>query len=193
MKQQLLVEGKNDQHVVWAFCQKYQLSENFKVIDCEGIEKLLEQIPARLKQSGLQTLGIILDADSDLQSRYNALKGRLENMDNLPNTLPSTGLIIDHNSIRIGIWIMPNNQVNGILEDFIAFLIPNKDPLLPIAEEVLGRIEQDQLNPYTLAHHAKALIHTWLAWQKVTGSPMGQAITNRYLDTEIEQAQIFLN
>jgi hypothetical protein len=29
--QQLLVEGKNDQHVIWALCEQYQLPETFSV------------------------------------------------------------------------------------------------------------------------------------------------------------------
>ena len=30
---QLLVEGKNDRHVVWALCQKYQVPKTFSVED----------------------------------------------------------------------------------------------------------------------------------------------------------------
>ena len=30
--QQLLVEGKNDRHVIWALCEQYQLPETFSVL-----------------------------------------------------------------------------------------------------------------------------------------------------------------
>ena len=41
----LLVEGNDDQHVIWALCAQFKIIETFDVIDCEGIDKLLEQIP----------------------------------------------------------------------------------------------------------------------------------------------------
>lgn len=36
-RQKLLVEGNDDQHVVWALCEKYQITENFDVIDSRGV------------------------------------------------------------------------------------------------------------------------------------------------------------
>ena len=32
-------------------------------------------------------------------------------------------------------------------------------------------------------HKSKAFIHTWLAWQEDPGTPMGLAITKKYLST----------
>ena len=48
--QQLLVEGKNDQHVIWHLCQQYQLEETFSVVvpqeeGTEGVEALLNGLP----------------------------------------------------------------------------------------------------------------------------------------------------
>ena len=59
---QLLVEGKNDQHVVWALCQQYKVPKTFTVeipgdVD-GGIEELLAGIPLRLKSSNLAALEI---------------------------------------------------------------------------------------------------------------------------------------
>ncbi|MFH1466552.1 MAG: DUF3226 domain-containing protein [Pseudomonadota bacterium] len=31
-------------------------------------------------------------------------------------------------------------------------------------------------------HEPKAVLHTWLAWQEEPGTPMGLALTRRYLD-----------
>jgi hypothetical protein len=67
--QKLLVDGKNDQHVVWNLCKRLSLNQNFDVIDCENIDKLFTQIPPRFKQSGIKTIGIILDADENIDSR----------------------------------------------------------------------------------------------------------------------------
>lgn len=37
-KGQLVVEGSDDKHVVWAFCKKFHLPETFEVVDTEGYE-----------------------------------------------------------------------------------------------------------------------------------------------------------
>jgi hypothetical protein len=92
---------------------------------------------------------------------------------------------------RVGVWVMPNNQLPGMLEDFVALLMPEDDNLRPKAEEILREIEREGLNRYGDIHRAKALIHTWLAWQETPGMPMGQAITARVLRRESAIAKVF--
>lgn len=184
IKQQLLVEGKNDRHVIWALCKTHQVPEIFTVeLPTEtdgGINELLESIPVRLKTSRLQTLGIIVDADQNLQSRWEAVCYRLveAGYENLPKEPDIEGTIIaPFGKPKIGIWLMPDNQLSGMLENFVAHLMPDGDPLAAKAEVVLQEIELTNLNLYTITHRPKAYIHTWLAWQKTPGQPMGQAIT----------------
>jgi hypothetical protein len=138
----LLVEGNDDKHVIWALCEQFNINETFDVIDCEGIDKLLEQIPVRLKQSAVDTIGIIIDADSNLLLRWNSLKQLLRTQGfNIPEDLPENGLIVlVTGQISIGIWIMPDNNLNGMLEDFLSFLVPSNDSLLPIVKEHLNSI-----------------------------------------------------
>ncbi len=88
---------------------------------------------------------------------------------------------------------MPNNNDSGMLEDFIKFLIPDKDALLPIAESTLNSIESQFLNNYKSIHRTKALVHTWLAWQEDSGTPMGLSITKKYLDTSVKECSVFVN
>lgn len=182
----LLVEGNDDQHVIWALCEQFKINETFDVIDCEGIEKLFDQIPVRLKQSNIDTIGIIIDADSDLQLRWNNLKQLLNAQGFvLPEILPESGLILSElGRITIGVWIMPNNNLNGMLEDFINFLVPPDDALFPIINENLNEIERKQLNKYKLIHKSKAIVHSWLSVQEDPGTPMGLSITKRYLTTD---------
>ncbi len=71
-----------------------------------------------------------------------------------------------------------------MIEDFITFLIPVEDKLFPIVKSTLNAIEKDQLNKYALAHKPKALTHSCLAWQEDPGTPMGLAITKKFLNTE---------
>lgn len=182
----LLVEGNDDQHVIWALCEQFKINKTFDVIDCEGIEKLIDQIPVRFKQSNVDTIGVIIDADSDLLLRWNRLKQLFKAQGFvLPDDLPKNGLIIsDSGKITIGIWIMPDNNLDGMLEDFIAFLVPADDKLLPIIKENLDEIESKELNKYKPIHKSKAIIHSWLSVQETPGTPLGLSITKRYLSTD---------
>ena len=187
--QQLLVEGKNDRHVIWALCEQHQLPETFSVEVPmqevgQGIEVLLSEVPIRLRQENLRTLGIVVDADRDLSGRWQAVRDRLNasGYKDIPKSPSPEGWVDAPPDLpRVGVWLMPNNQLPGMLEDFVAHLLPPDDVLRPKAELILQDIEQGELNRYTLVHRPKALIHTWLAWQEAPGMPMGQAITAQVL------------
>jgi hypothetical protein len=200
--QQLLVEGKNDQHVIWALCEQYQIPETFTVElppdKTEGVESLLAALPVLLNEKKLKTLGIVVDADQDLAARWQSIRDRLIASDypkaDIPNSPLTEGWVYQPKDVylkRVGVWVMPNNQLPGMLEDFVALLMPADDSLRPKAEEILREIEGEGLNRYGEIHHAKALIHTWLAWQETPGMPMGQAITARVLQRESAIAQVF--
>jgi hypothetical protein len=194
-KKKLLVEGNDDQHVILSLCSKFNIDETFEIIDCKGIEKLFDQIPLRIKEPEIQTIGVIIDADSDIILRWSKLKQIFNQEDIiLPDSLPQHGLIfkVTH-SITIGIWIMPNNNLNGMLEDFISFLVPNDDQLMPLINENLNNIESKSLNKYKSIHKSKAIIHSWLAIQEDPGTPMGLSITKRYLTAEKEICLILVN
>jgi hypothetical protein len=200
--QQLLVEGKNDRHVIWALCQQYQLPETFSVEvpqeeGTEGVDALLNGLPERLKAENLRRLGIVVDADRNLSGRWQSLKDKLSSIGDrdIPQSPPPEGWVCapsDPYLPRVGVWLMPNNQLPGMLEDFVAYLIPPGDTLHPKAEAILQELEQAGLNRYSLIPHPKALIHTWLAWQEKPAMPMGQAITAQVLRCDCPIALIFI-
>ena len=193
ISQYLLVEGKDDQNVIWALCQKFRLTKNFAVEDSQGFEKMLPEISVRLKQSNIRTLGIVVDADTALESRWQSLQSEFAKSNIiLPNALPQDGFLKDYEEIRIGIWIMPNNQISGMIEDFIQFLIPKDDKLLPLVDKHLEEIEKLGLNKYKRIHKSKTRIHAWLALQEKY-TPMGQAITVNYLTTDEQNCKLFLD
>lgn len=198
---QLLVEGNDDFHVVHALFNKNGVPvdnrENpnrlFSVKDCKGIEPLLETFPILLKT--MERVGVIIDADTDIQNRWFQVSNILTTAGfDVPNTPSSDGIILQKENVRIGVWLMPNNLVNGMLEDFMSFLISDDDQLLSHAQRILNEIEALGSNKYNIIHRSKALIHTWLSWQEEPGSPLGQSITKRYLDIESSDiAEKFVN
>jgi hypothetical protein len=189
----LLVEGNDDQHVIWALCERHQIPANFDVIDCGGIDNLEKKIPIMFKVSGVEVVGIIIDADENLQLRWDALRSCLSAIGFVvPDTLPKAGLIVENALYRAGVWIMPDNNSNGMLEDFISFLVPRGDALLPVVQSTLSSIEARKLNKYALTHKSKAAIHTWLAWQEAPGTPIGLSITKKYLTVTDVACQAFV-
>jgi hypothetical protein len=113
----------------------------------------------------------------------------------IPESPPAEGWVYtlsDPFLPRVGVWLLPNNLRSGMLEDFVALLIPQHDELLLKAEAILQEIEEDCLNRYTPIHRPKALIHTWLAWQEKPGMPMGQAITAKVLSSDSAIALAFV-
>lgn len=205
-KRILLVEGPDDWNVVKNICSQLQLGiihewHHGKPASgtqhaTQGKEALLQSLPQHLKASDISSLGIILDADESLNNSWQSVRHTLirSGYADVPKQPFPDGTVLpaptEPTSLlpRVGIWIMPNNQISGTLEDFLSFLIPDGDALLPHAQDIISNLPEKR---FTDAHRPKALMHTWLAWQKEPGKPYGQAITTRYLDTSLPVAKTF--
>lgn len=205
----ILVEGRNDQYVIRELLGQHNIScvipdrgkitENDIIVQQAGnADKLLDRLRVILDDGDLELLGIVIDADTDLDARWNSLKGIIEDFggNDLPDSPSPKGVVTELNQIgrilRVGIWIMPDNQVPGILESFIRFLIPSNDNLWPRAKDCVASIPKQQHRFSELAL-PKAEIHTWLAWQEEPGQPLGIAITARYLDCNAPHAIAFID
>ncbi len=84
---------------------------------------------------------------------------------------------------------MPNNQISGILEDFLRFLVPQPNILFDHAKVSVASIPEGERRFKQLAE-PKAVIHTWLAWQEEPGFPFGTAITARFLDPDVPEVDV---
>ncbi len=196
-KRILLVEGLNDKHVIWALLQHHKVAETFKVEDISGIDRRIENARVRLKAlrtpDVLERLGIVLDADEDQPKRWRQLQTALRDTTGveLPTEPAREGTILSLGDGRtFGAWIMPDNHLPGKLEDFLSFLVPEGDKLMPAVDGFLGDLPSRADCPARFADkdHIKARIHAWLAIQEQPGRPMGQAITARYLDANAPMA-----
>ncbi len=208
-KRVLLVEGNDDEHVVRHLCKAHCIDVDFNIEPVkgdpeldggeqgEGIEYLLDQVPIRLKESEVERVAVLVDADTNAQSRWEQLRDRLRKAghENVPDKPAEEGTIMDltddSETVRLGVWIMPNNRLPGMLEDFAALLVPEDDKMMPHVERFLDGIpSEDRL--FTNAHLPKARIHSYLAVQKKPGQPLGVAVTARYLDAGRDVVQPFL-
>jgi hypothetical protein len=195
-RNRLLVEGSDDFNVCLHLFQCYKIRHpnQIGIIDKKGVQNLLQSLQAELLGSELENLGIMVDADYNLDDRWKSLRNKLIELgyNSMPSLPTPQGTIIEEDGRpKIGIWLMPNNQIPGMLEHFCSFLIPTNDTLWQIAENALQQvIRQDRRFPEQQS--IKALLHTWLAWQEEPGKPVGQAITKRFLDHRAQAAQLFI-
>lgn len=191
----LLVEGNDDLHVCASLFKRNEIPETFTLHDVGGVDRLLEMLPVQLKASGIERVGMVVDADLDATARWNRIRSVLisAGFSNIATTPNANGTVLEHTDMpRVGIWLMPDNRLPGMVEDFAAYLIPQNDLLSARANRVINEIPTQERR-FSIHHRAKAHIHTWLAWQADPGTPMGLAITKKYLDGTAASAGPFLN
>ena len=186
----LLVEGPNDKHVLYALLEHYKVPDGFEIRDKGGYENLRDTLEVELLGSGTRRIGILVDADENVVDRWNSVRNVLiqSTYQNVPLAPDPQGTIITQaNKPAVGVWIMPNNQLPGMLEDFVSLLVPDADVLWNRAVSAVEQIPTEE-RLFPVQHQTKAQIHTWLAWQAQPGLPMGLAITTRYLRAESPEA-----
>lgn len=198
-KKFLIVEGNDDVHVIANIWKNYvgDQAPIFYIDDSKGFDNVYGKLEAYClrKMPNIEAIGVVIDADADIYARWESIKYQLEKLNYaVPQNPVLGGAILEENgrSPRIGIWLMPDNNTSGMLEDFVRYLIPENDPLLTETDSVLAKIEDLVYHKYSSIHKAKARIHTWLAWQEDPGTPMGLAITKSYLTTQTELCQQFV-
>lgn len=192
----LLVEGADDREVIYQFCNHYAIDNRswFSVQAKDGIDNLIEALSIQVEPLGLKTLGIVVDADTNLQNRWQQIRGAVAEAGyDFPVVPDRAGTILessDPDRPRLGIWLMPNNQLTGTIEDFLLRLTQDQDTLLARARTAIDSIPATE-RLFKPSYHSKALIHTWLAWQPEPGTALGLAITRQYLDPSRNPAPEF--
>ena len=178
----LLVEGQDDKHVVQHLCVQCQPMPEFHIVEKGGVQELLDSIIQEARVSGREALGILLDVNDDSNARWNAVADRLRREDiKVPQSPEQTGTLIDgtNRTPRIGIWLMPDNETPGELEDFVAGMIPDDDPIWPRSKRYIDCIPEDDRR-FTEKKTQRARIHAWLATRE-DPRRMGTAIGARDL------------
>jgi hypothetical protein len=179
----LLVEGDNDCHVVMALCAAHKVPETFGIYQCGSDVGVLKRLNALIiRPNPPQTIGVMLDADSSINGRWDSIRGKLRHYSyKFPGTPNANGTIVGDTSgqPKLGFWLMPNNQDSGMLEDFCAELAEPSS--LAFARECVEAANVRNVATFKEVHRSKAIIHTYLAWQDEPGYPLGKSITKQSL------------
>ena len=198
MKKLLLVEGKDDQHVIYAIRDIYEIPKNtFTIEELGGVENVLKKTDSTLIDGSSDIcLGIVIDADEDLNARWQSVSSILEKAGykNLPKSPDYNGTIITQEFLpAFGVWIMPDNKIeSGYLETFLTYLVPENSKCWEYAQNSVAALQEKPFVRTNVDHTTKAEIHTFLAWQAEPGKLFGQSITAKYLQTDNPQCQQFV-
>ena len=191
----LLVEGVDDRHVVQHLSGKLALDLEFCYSESGGKDALLNAIPVVLKQAGRRAVGVLMDADNDIDARWEAVRGRLRGSTIALTSGPRPGGVFVpgdpelHLNPNFGVWLMPDNEQAGELEDFVIQLLPEGDPVWPLADRFINDIPQEH-REFQPQKENRAKLHAWLATRRKP-MKMGSAIGAGSLDATAPAAKEF--
>lgn len=184
----ILVEGKDDESVIYHLLTEQQ-RETVDIMSKDNDDQLLKSIFSELNVSQRDTLGVVMDGNNNYSGRWQAISQRFNEAGIKLADIPdpkgfisnetATFMEVNFRPIRIGVWIMPNNRSNGELEDFIAKMIPESDPVWPRSQNYIDDIPQKDRD-FKDKKVIRAKVHAWLATRE---EPilMGAAINAEYL------------
>ena len=198
----VLVEGKSERMVLPELCRLCGIDKRFEIRQENSLSELKRALKTYLKSTNtLRKLWIIIDADTDFEAAWQSVKDILLQSGkysfNRKMHLPKEGFIIepvDKEDLIVGIWIMPNNQDVGMLEDFMLRLIPDSDALLPIAHKDIEKLEKERVcfpGIFKSVHKSKAEIYTWLSWHDTPGESLSVAVQKRLFATDKALCRLF--
>ncbi len=204
----LLVEGSTERRVIPELVKaqgsswpKAEIGSHVPYIDDSGgVANILRAgtLSSEFKATGLERLGVIVDANGNPSGRWDAIRQRcgseLPDMADLPEQVPEDGFVQQReDGSWFGVWIMPDNRHQGALEEFLLGLVPDDDAeLMEYARQSVdgARERGASLRDVDVT---KSVVHTWLAWQENPGSQLHQAITRRLLDPQHPQSRPFIS
>ena len=197
----LLVEGEKDKRVFPYLMEangidwpKGNEPVDIKPLGSKAVRKA--DVTGELVATGLRIMGLILDADDDANATWDKVKGWLQALfPDMPENIPPSGFVSSTNAadLKLGVWIMPDNQSHGMLETFLMFLAPTPDDsLVKYAATARDQAKKKWKAPFKDAHADKAKIHTWLAWQDEPGPQLHEAVDRRVLDPTSPHSKPFV-
>lgn len=204
----LLVEGQADILFFEALLRRLEIldrigirppkSFGMRTDTVSHFPRLIDLLIKRMNTGQIHHLGIVADADyvsgGGFGNRWKQLTGCLKKHDyripENPPKLPCLGSVFGHSDLpAIGLWLMPNHKNDGMLEDMVHRTVKREDEqqeLLKTAETCVGKLPVQLFSTY---HHTKAVIYSWLAWQKRPGQTLDITVNGDLIDFNSKEMQ----
>lgn len=141
----LLVEGKDEVQFLTALFNVKNI-QNVQVIDTGGRDKFKKDFLTLKNTPGFNkvtSLGIIQDADDNAQDRFDSICSTLEKC-SLP--APDQMASFTSETPKVGIFILPDCQSEGMLESLCLSTIKSKNKVLKCIDDFIQCLEQKPKN-----------------------------------------------
>ena len=189
-----MVEGLSDYHFVRQFLDQLDMELDFEVSDRAGSSGVLGSIYAEVAAPHRDVVGILVDADDDLEARWREVADRLLGAGvSVPSSPDVDGTIIDATADRprVGIWIMPDNRSPGELEDFVIDMIPNSDLVWPRSVNYIDGIPISE-REFSEGKTDRAKLYAWLATRRQPPH-IGAAIGAGDFELDTSRCRVFID
>ena len=173
----LLVEGPDDKAVAIRLRKVVESLPEFYAHDKGGIGEVLAAIQPEVLVSGRRVVGIVVDANDAMEQRWRSVRDQLREIGvQAPERPDRDGTIIEGNNRlpRVGIWIMPDNESDGELEDLLITMLPEDDRVWPLSQAYIDGIPR-QDRKFKEKKVLRAQLYSWLATRREPRQS-GQAI-----------------
>ncbi|MBN1516306.1 hypothetical protein JXA32_07030 [Candidatus Sumerlaeota bacterium] len=163
----------------------------------DGIDNILQTdyLQTEFDNEAIKRIGIIIDANDSASNRYASVRDCcLTHFPNLPEQIDPHGVIVtNQKGKRLGIWIMPDNSMQGMLETFLGRMVDDSNRgLWEFAQQCAEQAKNDHSAPYLENHTDKAKIHTFLSWQDEPGNSLGLAVQKKIFKPDNPAANPFV-
>lgn len=197
----LLVEGESDRAFFEVLCRTLELDTKVQVAlpkehggrknTKQGVFITLPTLLDNLSDREDGRLAVVVDADSDehgggFTRTVEQFVSKVENYGyqrRATDCVQSTGLLFSHDDglKDLGLWVMPNNGDEGMLENWLAqCVLPDEQMWLGHARSVINSLPFDR--KFKELRRPKAEIATWLAWQEHPGEGLYNALEAGLVD-----------
>jgi len=194
----LLVEGKDEVEFFEAFLKTIKAHNIIQSIELGGKDNFKNEFPALLLSpnfSDVKRYGIVRDADNSATNTFQSVTNLLNRYNQPVPTIQ--GEIKFLNGIAAGIFIMPGNSEEGMLEDLCLSTVINH-PVSSCVDEYISclhnnlnfekeNISKEQRKYCFPKNKAKAKMHAFLAGMNKFVPSLGIAAKKGYFDLHSKQ------
>jgi hypothetical protein len=159
-----------------------------------GKDSLLDRLQVVLDEPGQAVVIVVCDAEGEKAAgTWGDVRIQLaeRGYDDVPEEMAADGVIVSkRGGKRVGVWIMPNNADEGMIEDFFWNAIPDTEPEKDLAREFVERIPEPRKFKKKVS---KAKLYAWLAVQKDPSAHPWQAFGYKWIKEDLGDVPAFLN
>jgi hypothetical protein len=178
----LLVEGRSSEVFFLAFLKDLGRLHQLQVVDFGGVNELrpkLKTLKALPGFSGVSTIGLVRDAESNAASAWQSVIGALGACEFVA---PPSHASIQGGHPRVGVFILPNGSDPGNLETLCIASVDSRPEMKCVAcyHDCLVELAGQLNSVVNLGNTYKLRCHAYLASQPRPGLLVGQAANAGY-------------